>query len=1302
MSDQSLKQQIDECIRKSVSHPFAHFCYQLLDILQYKSQRRVEVASVADFMRMFDTAHTLNTDSAMVSEWNSIHLIFQLTGDELALTVPMFTQADIDTSIYNSYLFFGIELNGAAYTRTQLANITRQLNKLFQIPVLVIYKYAQTYSIAIINRRQHRRDQHKDVLGKVTLIKDISATQPHRAHIEILHDLSLTQLAATHAIRTFADLHNAWSRVLDASLLNKRFYKELADWYFWALEVVQFPADAPKDSDGKDSMSVIRLVTRLMFCWFLKEKGLLPAEVFDGNHLNTLLIDTHQDKSTYYKAVLQNLFFATLNQEMGKRGFRNDGQHFMAHTLYRYRDLLRDPDAFVQLLADVPFMNGGLFECLDKTDNGQHKRIDGFSDRPDNAINIPNKVFFGEDMTANLETVYNDKSAHDVKVRGLIHILNRYKFTITENTPIEEEIALDPELLGKVFENLLAAYSPDTKTTARNQTGSFYTPREIVDYMVDEAIILKLIESLTQLNPQRNDYRARLVDLVSYQHTQHQFDEREVQHLIQSIDTLKILDPACGSGAFPMGILHKLVYILSKLDPNNQRWRQRQIDRIEALEDAIMRKGIIADIEASFSAHELDYGRKLYLIQNCIYGVDIQPIAVQISKLRFFISLLVNQHVTNGDNRGILPLPNLETNFIAANTLLKLTEQRAVTQRSLIDSEIDTLKKELRTQRNRYFSARTSGTKDKARLEDRRIRVDMHNILTNSGWSTHDARMLADWDMYDQNTHADFFDAEWMFGIDSGFDIVIGNPPYLRIQGIQATQPQYIERYKTFKSATGNYDLYALFIERGYELLATGDTHGILAYIVPHKFFIAKFGEGLRKLLTERQALASIVKFGALQLFDEATTYSSLVFLSTMPHAMFDLVEVKQLTSGSDVLDVARHRQSTDHSTDVAEAVEDIIHPDLSFGNVNAPTTITWNFSLGARQIVYERIKQHKTTLQDITQKIFQGIATGADKIFVLDVRDEADNLIYGYSAFLDQIVTIEKSLTRPFLMGRDVHRYENIHQQRVIVFPYDSQNKKIITSEILIEKYTHAWQYLNTVKSHLVARENGRYINTWWQFSRPQNLAEFERIKIITPDLCARPEMTIDVQGTMYHTTTIHSIVFNAKAPQNIFFLLGLLNSQVLRFFMTITGNEQRGGYHRYTPGYLNPFPIPESTPAQQALIATFVKYVLALKRAKLQHVKARDYDIIASFFERVIDHLVYELYLPEVFALHPRLRTSLGLTDTKLPEITPDDANVLAVLMPIYEQLSHTDHPIRYVEYYINTLEEIRVITGKETKDD
>jgi adenine-specific DNA-methyltransferase len=271
-------------------------------------------------------------------------------------------------------------------------------------------------------------------------------------------------------------------------------------------------------------------------------------------------------------------------------------------------------------------------------------------------LTVPNKLFFSDEIEIDLNDIFGTRNRR-YTARGIIKILDAYKFTVDENTPVEQEVALDPELLGKVFENLLASYNPETSTTARKQTGSFYTPREIVDYMVDESLFAHFSEALAKpLGSNVDEMLAGKVHaLLSYADTPHGFSHAEVKKLIGAIDGIRVLDPACGSGAFPMGMLLKLVYVLGKLDPGNQEWKQRQIDRVNALiaeadekiEDSEVKHSVVAelekqraDVEEAFLRNELDYGRKLYLIQNCIFGVDIQPIAVQIAKLRFFISLI--------------------------------------------------------------------------------------------------------------------------------------------------------------------------------------------------------------------------------------------------------------------------------------------------------------------------------------------------------------------------------------------------------------------------------------------------------------------------------------------------------------------------------------------------------------------------------------------------------------------------------------------------------------------------------------
>ncbi len=283
--------------------------------------------------------------------------------------------------------------------------------------------------------------------------------------------------------------------------VTKKFYQEIANWYFWAREHVVFPMpQTEKNRDAYISQSLIRLITRLIFCWFVKEMGLIPRQLFDPGTLCTLLKDGAKlpvsKTTTFYKAILQNLFFATLNQEIGKREFRKRNKdphgrdpHRGITNLYRYEDLFTDPKAFLELVERIPFLNGGLFECLDQVYRADEKRpdirIDGFSDHPKNPLSVPDFLFFGGERTVDLSAAYGETKYKRATVRGLIHIFNRYNFTVTESTPLDQEVALDPELAGKVFENLLAAYNPETATTARKATGSYYTPREIVNYMVD-------------------------------------------------------------------------------------------------------------------------------------------------------------------------------------------------------------------------------------------------------------------------------------------------------------------------------------------------------------------------------------------------------------------------------------------------------------------------------------------------------------------------------------------------------------------------------------------------------------------------------------------------------------------------------------------------------------------------------------------------------------------------------------------------------------------------------------------------
>lgn len=492
-------------------------------------------------------------------------------------------------------------------------------------------------------------------------------------------------------------------------------------------------------------------------------------------------------------------------------------------------------------------------------------------------------------------------------MRGLIHTLNRYKFTINENTPIEEEIALDPELLGKVFENLLAAYNPETGTTARKQTGSFYTPREIVNYMVDESLLAYLETQLAGAA----DAEARLRHLFAYNEEPHQFSAAEVSKLVVAIDNVKILDPACGSGAFPMGILHKLVFILGKLDPRNERWKERQIAPIRQaiadtanIPDSKLRRQVteeleqkIEETEAAFARNELDYGRKLYLIENCIYGVDIQPIAVQIAKLRFFISLVVDQRIDDAaDNRGILPLPNLETKFVAANTLLGLDKPA---QMSLRNPAITAKERELAEVRRRHFVARTPRTKLKYREQDAQLRQEIGDLLRKDGFPNTTTRQLANWDPYDQNAHADFFDPEWMFGIDNGFDIAIGNPPYIK-------EYTYREAFNGLRDSPyyqGKMDIWYFFACACLDIVKR-DT-GVLTFIATNNWVTNHGASILRRQIAKSARLVQFLDFGDYKIFESAGIQTMVLIAKRINSPEKYQFDYRRLTSkDSDFTDV--------------------------------------------------------------------------------------------------------------------------------------------------------------------------------------------------------------------------------------------------------------------------------------------------------------------------------------------------------------------------------------------------------------
>ena len=782
--------------------------------------------------------------------------------------------------------------DGERLSRTQASALTRAFNRISCAnPVILVIREGDKVSLATCERMNYTQEWRRETgekLGKVSILRNVNCTHPHRGHVDILNSLS------SKVCKTFDELYQHWMDVFSSELLTKKFYNELSDWYAWAVQVAKFPNDlASNEDDAKyNHEACIRLITRLIFAWFLKQKSLIPEEFFDEKYIRQNLIenfnphDEHSSvydtsKSKYYRLILQNLFFAMLNcpiateEKANNRCFRKGtkSKSSDANNLMRYEAEFTETGAkkFLKLAnSSVPFLNGGLFDCLDDKTRGIY--YDGFSERKESLeqLFIPDYLFFGEEAGAGIDLSqwYGDKKKKKVSARGIIDILKRYSFTIEENTPYDQEVSLDPELLGKVFENLLAAYNPETQESARRQTGSFYTPREIVQYMVDESLVAHLIRTCGQeMEPQ---YRA----LLSYASDDPVLTEDQCKTIMHALYNCRVLDPACGSGAFPMGVLQQMVHVLKRIDPSNKMWNSMMIDI--AIEDARKelqkvtsdneaeklkieenRKARLDDIENAFnkSINDPDYARKLYLIEHCIYGVDIQAIATQISKLRFFISLVVDQNKL-GDtksNFGIRPLPNLDSKFVTANTLIPLNRKKNL----FTDiEEVRNYEEELQEINHKIFLAKKNSVKNELKERMYSVRRKMAQVLENKGLVNQEgATQLIDWDMFDQNTSAGFFDPEWMFGIKEGFDIVIANPPYVNLANIRPDEYRNILK-KLYKTATNKSDLYAFFIEFAFKVLKPS---GLLCYIVPHTWKATDSFKALRELIFKKHSLCQVV-----------------------------------------------------------------------------------------------------------------------------------------------------------------------------------------------------------------------------------------------------------------------------------------------------------------------------------------------------------------------------------------------------------------------------------------------------------
>jgi adenine-specific DNA-methyltransferase len=1237
------RQKISEALSDFSNAPLRQAATEFLKRLGYASSRTLPPDSVEDFCRQFDAAGLLDHPSALKSDWKSIDLLFQLTGEDISVQDDLFDAGEVQPSLLKSYLFFAIELTGDHYARGKLTALARQINKLFPMPVMVLIKHLadkkEVLSIAVINRRQNQRDASKDVLRKVTIIRDISLSEPHRGHLDILASFSRENLVHPNKepINSFDSLHAAWEQIFNVDLLNERFYKELSNWYFWALPQVEFPDDLEKDVEKRRATGLIRLLTRLIFCWFLKEKSLIPEKLFHPADLAKVLkgFDPESEtSSTFYLAILQNLFFATLNQRMGKdskgspyrlfaadEGFQKNRETYDINNLYRYEKLFAvSEDEALALFADIPFLNGGLFECLDRTEEGTNRKLylDGFSRNAKKRPHVPDRLFFDSGETADLSEAYGDKKRKAEKVTGLISILNRYKFTIIENTPIDQEIALDPELLGKVFENLLASYNEETKTTARKQTGSFYTPRPIVEYMVDESLKAHFSRILVEnAGMKEEDSKAGLDLLFTYTEKEHPFSDKEVATLITAIDEVKILDPACGSGAFPMGVLHKLVYILGKLDPDNERWKRTQLAKLDS---APMREAV----EAAFADNADDYGRKLSLIENCLYGVDIQPIAIQITKLRFFITLVCDQKTNRNkkDNHGIRPLPNLETKFVAADTLIGLP----ISDKDLfIESLIAPIEKEIEDAYHGHFTIQRRDQKLALQKKIKGLRHKLAETLAGSLGAVNSAKAkhLAEWDPFDPQSTAAFFDPHWMFGrsLKEGFDVVIQNPPYISHEKLSATTKSAVAKYDCWEPFA---DIYCYFIERATQLLCRG---GVSCSITSNSFLRADYGGPLRQLASKSCAVHTLISIDKSQVFSNAIVNVAILLFSKGSTRV-----------PSDLYRACRSPWESGSFENHIEANSfECAYSSLFRG--------VWSLSTNHELKLLTQIESGNKSLAQRNAKIRLGLATGSNDAFLIG-REKKDQFVSADAA--------NETVLKPVIRGRDVDRYQLAPIDQFLILSKNGVN--------LPRDYPLLANHLKSFGSGFLTR--GAQGENWWNLRACSFYEDFEQDRVVWIEMTNSPRFAVCPAG-VYMLNTAY---FLLPPPEwRAYALVALLNSSISAFFMKHSAQTSGMGVTRWFKEHVSQIPIPAAAQPVETIL-----FKLGMLRTRVANAEA-------AFLEDLIDACVMECY----FRAHMSERDLL-FHDTVAPHLAAYAPEASAAqqrdfLTHLHQTLNAPGHPIR-----------------------
>lgn len=893
-----------------------------------------------------------------------------------------------------------------------------------------------------------------------------------------------------------------------------------------------------------------RMMGRIVFLYFIQKKGWLAVpqkKKWGEGNLNYLydLFKKSKHKDDFYYLELVPLFFKTLNNP------DSEGEN----NTFRF-----------------PYLNGGLF--------------DDSHERKYNKLHLPEDIF-----------------------RNLFETFNNYNFTIYEDAPDEHTVAVDPEMLGHIFENLLE----DNK-----DKGAFYTPKEIVHYMCRESLQAYLLIHNEQSEIDNELAKTTVSKLIQQQELNEDelhYAEKNAFRIIDALEKVRICDPAIGSGAFPLGLLQEIF--------NTQIYLQEL-------------KGFKKDVT--------DADIKKYIIEECIYGVDFDAGAVDIARLRFWLSLVVDELVPQ-------PLPNLNFKIVCANTLVPLGNLTDLD----FDAKAGKAVKDLEKLRHNFFDV-SSEQKLKLERQFKKIQTDLLSL-----------RELATKDNFDiytklyefnpfEDSSCSWFDAWWMFGIKNGFDIVIGNPPYVQLQkeGGKLAKLYGKYGYETFER-TG--DIYSLFYERGVQLL---NEKGILCYITSNKWMRANYGSSTRQFFADKTYPLLLIDFGNIQVFDTATVDTNIMLLQNKPKAK--RYETKELFA--------------------VRINNDFNFPDQSLSeyvsqNGYILTSLDHNtWVVGERDVydIKEFIERQGIPLTNWAITINYGIKTGTQDAFM--VTEEVKNNL------INDDPKCEK-LLKKLLRGKDISAWYPNYNNYWLIGTFPSLN-------IDINKYP-------SIKNHLLEygrekleqdgkgrkKTGNKWFETQDQISYWNN---FEKPKLIYPEITKYIPFIYD-ESDHFYTNNKCFILTGEKLK----YLTCFLNSKIFKYCFLDNFPELQGGSRELRKVFFEKIPIKKINDKDELPFARLVDYLVALKKEK--YIDDTDH-LVFIYFEQLVNALVFEYYFKDEFE---RRNLEIGKHISLLPGLKNDE-KPLHQLRKIYVNINQDHHPLKQSLFGMLAIPQIELIMNSD----